>query len=156
MGRELDAAAFSASARRFLDGGTIGDASLREAATVGTALAVVAPDGARHSWFVPIVVGDRLAAFAQFLPNGAFLRFSSFARRPGEYGDCPRAEDWLDVSCIARRALRESRAGEVARDPVLTFDGIPDRVGWRVPLTTAEGKERQIFVTGPFAYAARA
>jgi hypothetical protein len=133
-----------AVARRLLASGAVGDASLRDA-RVGAALPVAGARGEVHSWFVPLVLGESLAAFVQLLPDGTLMRFSTFARRPA-------AAEWLEPARIRERAENAARAGETAGDPVLTFDRSPDRLVWAVPLTTGEGVSRRVFVAGESVY----
>jgi hypothetical protein len=140
-------------ARQLLTAGAVGDESLRRSATVLPALPVLAPDGTLHSWFVPITMRDRLAAFFQLLPDGTLMRFSSFQRRPGEFTDCPFAADWLDLYRIKARAEVQRRMDETAGEPFLTYDRSPDRLVWAVPLTQAGGEVRHVYVVGETVYA---
>lgn len=141
-------------ARRLLAAGQFGDNSLRESGVVGEALEVLHPDRQPHSWFVPVTVGDRLAAFLQFRPDGAFIRFSAFPRPTGGFEHCPSAVEWLDASKIqARAAAAQQKPGETVGRPFLTYDNAPDRLVWAVPLTHA-GQVRLLFVIGDYVYAA--
>lgn len=152
-GRAAHAAAGVArQARRLLAEGSSGDVSLRRAGTVGQAQPVLAPDGRLHSWFVPVTVGDRLAAFFQFLADGTLMRFSSFPRRSGGFSDCPLAADWLDPDQIRAHAEPQRRTDERTGEPWLTYDRAPDRLVWSVPLTDARGRVRQVYVVGRTAY----
>jgi len=147
-----DAADIDRQARRLLAQGTSGDEPLRRAGTVGHALAVLAPDGRFHSWFVPVTVGDRLAAFFQFLADGTLMRFSSFPRRSGGFADCPIAADWLDHIRIRAHTEPQRRIDETTGEPWLTYDRVPDRLVWSVPLTDAQGQVRQVYVVGKTVY----
>ena len=151
MARGHDAESIGVAAAQLLASGAVGDPQLRVAARVGAALPVMQPDGTQHSWFVPLTVGENLVAFMQILVDGTFMRFSSFQRRPGDLGGCPRAADWLDAANIRRRAQAQ-RVGAQAGEPVLTFDKVPDRIVWSVPLTDARGKTRPIYVAGTTIY----
>jgi hypothetical protein len=146
------AAGIARIARELLREGGVGDALLRRSATVLPALSVRAPGGRLHSFFVPVTVGDRLAAFFQFLPDGTLMRFSSFQRRPGELTGCPVAADWLELDRIQARAGDQRRRGETTREPFLTYDRTPDRLVWAVPLTQPGGDVRYVYVAGEAVY----
>lgn len=146
MARGHDAGAIGVAASRLFDSGAVGDAQLRIAGRVGRALPVLAPGGAVHSWFVPITVGEMLAAFLQLLPDGTLMRFSSFQTRP-------EAADWLDAARIRRRAQAECRAGEIAGEPLLTYDRSPDRLVWSVPLIDSRGGTRLVHIAGTQVFA---
>jgi hypothetical protein len=147
-----DGAGISQVAQKLLTSGGVGDEALRRSAAVLPALPVLGPGGGLHSWFVPVTVGDRLAAFFQFLPDGAFMRFSSFQRRPGDLAGCPAADDWLDSGRIQARAEVQRQADETSGEPFLTYDRTPDRLVWAVPLTQAGGQARLIYVAGETVY----
>ncbi len=147
-----DASRIARIARELLREGSVGDAPLRRSANVLPALPVRAPGGRLHSFFVPVTVGDRLAAFFQFLPDGTLMRFSSFQRRPGDFGGCPAAADWLELNRIQARAEDQRRMGETTREPFLTYDRAPDRIVWAVPLTQPGGDVRYVYVAGEAVY----
>jgi len=148
-----DADRITRAARQLLAAGSVGDEPLRRSATVVRALVVQAPGGELHSWFVPVMVGDRLAAFFQFLPDGTLMRFSSFQRRSGDLDGCPAVRDWLDTDRIRERAAAEGRTDEKAGEPFLTYDRTPDRLVWAVPLIHARGDVRLVLVAGGTVYA---
>jgi hypothetical protein len=149
----VNAARIGEAARQLLASGGVGDDLLRRSATVLRPLPVRAPAGGLHSWFVPVSVGDLLAASFQFLPDGTLMRFSSFQRRPGEFAGCPAAADWLDSDRIQARAVVQRRTNEGTGEPFLTYDRTPDRLVWAVPLTNPRGEVRLIFVAGESVYA---
>jgi hypothetical protein len=148
-----DAAGIGEAARQLLASGSVGDEPLRLSATVGSAVSVLNPGGGLHSWFVPVTVGDRLAAFFQFLPDGTLMRFSSFQRRPGELDDCPPVADWLDPDRIRARAEVQRRTDETTGEPFLSYDRTPDRLVWAVPLSDDRGDVRLLYVAGETVYA---
>ncbi|MBC8026708.1 MAG: hypothetical protein H7Y89_12000 [Steroidobacteraceae bacterium] len=150
MPRLGGAEAIVTAARRLLSGGAVGDESLREA-SVGNPVPVRARDGALHSWFVPIVLGESLAAFLQLMPDATLMRFSSFQRRPGMREGLPAAADWLDPTRIRERASGAARVGETAAEPMLTFDRNPDRLVWAVTLVSSSGA-RELYVAGETVY----
>jgi hypothetical protein len=125
------------------------------AVRVGEPLAVMDPGGAQHSWFVPLEVGEKLAGFAQLLPSLVALRVSSFQQRPHDYEHCPDVADWTDVERIAKRAAAIAKLGEQLSHPVLTFDGSPSRLAWRVDAKSPTGETRQLFIAGTATYESR-
>jgi hypothetical protein len=147
-----DATAIAKLTRELLQSGAVGDEPLRRAGKIGRPLAVLAPAGEQHSWFVPVVVNDRLVAFAQFALDGTLLRFSSFQRRPGDFENAPLAKDWLDHKRILKRAAAQRKKGEVFGEPFLTYDRTPDRLVWAVPLTDSSGVTRLAYVAGDTVY----
>ena len=139
-------------AQNLLRRGTIGSALVIASGCIETPLAVQAPDGRLHSWFVPVTVGNQLAGFFQFLPDGTFMRFSSFQRRVGELAGCPAAASWLDPDRIQARAEVQRQSDETSGKPFLTYDRTPDRLVWAVPLTKAGGDVRHVYVAGETVY----
>jgi hypothetical protein len=142
-----DAKRIAAAARRLVAELGLGDAGPRGAGRIGAALPVVSADGERHSWFVPVTVGDRLAGFLQLRPDATLLRFSTFQRRPGDLEGCPAAADWLDPERIRQRAQAQRRSGEAVGEPFLSYDRSPERIAWAVPLVSATGR-RLVYVAG--------
>lgn len=149
---EHEAADISRAAQRLLASGSFGDELLRHSGITRPALPVLAPTAELNSWFVPITVGDRLAAFFQFLPDGTFMRFSSFQRAAGALAECPAAADWLDIDQIQARAEIQRKSDETSNRPFLTYDRSPDRLVWAVPLTNAHGEVRVVYVVGETVY----
>jgi len=119
---------------------------------VGDPLAVMDPNGTQHSWFVPLEVGEKLAGFAQLLTSLVPMRISSFQRRPQDYEHCPDLADWTDVRRIATRAASLARQGEQLSEPMLTYDGNPSRLAWRVEAKSSSGGTRRLFVAGTAVY----
>lgn len=141
-----------ARALELLRGGNVAADLVTTPGRVETPLAVQAPDGRLHSWFVPVTVGNQIAAFFQFLRDGTFMRFSSFQRRTGELVGCPAAADWLEPNRIQARAQAQRQAEETIGEPFLTYDRSPDRLVWAVPLTNARGEVRFVYVAGKTVY----
>lgn len=152
MANDHEANQMRAQAKELLRGGTIGRGLIIASARIETPIAVQTPDDRLHSWFVPVTAGDRLNGFFQFLPDGTFMRFSSFQRRAGELTGCPAAADWLDASRIQARAEVQRQPEETSSKPFLTFDRAPDRLVWAVPLTNACGEVRLVYVVGETVY----
>jgi len=124
------------------------------AVRVGEPLAVMDPNGTQHSWFVPLEVGGKLAGFAQLLTSLVPMRVSSFQRRPLDYEHCPDVADWTDIHRIATRAASMARQGEQLSEPVLTYDGNPNRLAWKVEAKSSSGETRLLFVAGTAVYEA--
>jgi hypothetical protein len=141
-----------ALAQNLLRDGTIGSALVAASGRIETPIAVQMPDGGLHSWFVPVTIGDQIAGFFQFLPDGTFMRFSSFQRRADELAGCPAAADWLDPNRIKARAEAKRQPDERSSKPFLTYDRTPDRLVWAVRLTHARGEVRLIYVVGETVY----
>jgi hypothetical protein len=139
-------------AQRLLESGSVNDELIRQYATIHPALPVLESTGKLNSWFVPILVGDRMAAFFQFLPDGTFMRFSSFQHKAGDLAGCPPATDWLDLNRIQARAEIQRQSDETSNKPFFTYDRSPDRLVWAVPLTNAHGEVRLIYVVGEMVY----
>lgn len=136
-----------------LETGPIGDAALPEAARVLEPIRVAEPDvDGLHSWFVPVAVGDRLAGFAELLPDLELARYSSFQRRPGDAVGLPDLAAWTDPETIRQRAGRGSHPDETLGEPILTYDREPARLAWRVRATDPEGHSRSLFVAGDYVY----
>ncbi len=152
MPTERDAEMISETSRQLLARGDVGDEQLHRSGTVAGAIPIIAPGGGLHGWFVPVTVGDRLAAFFQFLRDGTLTRFSSFQRRPGECGDCPLSADWIDRERIKGRAEVQRMEDETAGEPFLSFDRSPDRLVWAVRMTDRSGKERLVYIVGDTVY----
>ena len=148
MGDEREMTRVRARAQELLRGGEAGSSLAMEAGTVGTPIAVRAPGGELHSWFVPVTVGERLAGYFRFLPDLTVMGYSSFQRREESVEGCPPAEWWVDGEVVRRRAAEKARPGESAGEPVLSYDRGPSRLAWVVRLTRAGGGVRTVFVAG--------
>jgi hypothetical protein len=129
-------------------------ALVRQKGVVGTPLAVTGPEGDLQSWLAPVLAGDLLAGFFRTDPDLADWRWISFQRRQDSLAGCPLAADWLNPAAIRRRAGTLARPGETAGTPVLSYDQIPDRLAWAVPLLATGSGSRTVFVTGPTAWPA--
>lgn len=109
-----------------------------------------------ESWFVPLVAQDvkqeRLVAYLRFTPGHVLRGISSFLSQPSRLDSCPLAADWLDEHRIAARAQALGAPGEHAGAPMLSFDGVPDRLAWAVPLQGPGAASRWVFVAGTSAW----
>ncbi|HET7793683.1 MAG TPA: hypothetical protein VFL64_09895 [Rhizobacter sp.] len=140
-----EARAVEQDARRALDGSQL---MLPREARVGTPVPVRALAGRLESWFVPVLAGDWLVAYLRFSPLRMLRASSSFMRHTGDMSECPLAADWLDVELIRERAEDCAHFDETAGEPMLSFDGAPDRLAWAVPLQRAGVTGRWLFVAG--------
>ncbi len=143
-----------ARARALLRSGEPASSIVRESGRIGTPIAVLAPDGVLHSWFVPITVGTRLAGFFQFLPDQTMMRYSSFQRRDDSLEGCPSAESWIDAETIRHCAQKSARPGETVGRPFLTYDRVPSRLAWAVLLTSPNGATRTLHIAGQVVWEA--
>ena len=148
---ELDrkALVIEREAQRALAGG--GHAMPREA-KLRPALPVRTLAGELHDWFVPVVVGDRIVAFMRYTPRCVLKGTSSFMRQPGVIEGCPLAADWLDEERIRLRAKALAAPGEDVGEAMLSFDGVPDRLAWALPLRRQGAEPRWVFVAGTAAW----
>lgn len=100
-------------------------------------------DGRLAAWFVPLIDGSTIVGFVEVLPDLTHRRTSSFGGRGGGMD----AADWVDPDVVARRAAAHLRPGEVPGTPFLSFDGVPDRLAWAVPVNGLDGP-RMVWVAG--------
>ena len=143
------------TARKLLRTGVMTDAWTRRNGEVRQALPVEFPKGKLQSWFVPVVYEDRLLGFFELTPELIPDRYSSFQRQEGWTEGCPAAADWLDPETIRRRVAKLLRADETAGEPYLSYDIVPSRLAWAVPVTTAAGSQRVVFVAGEAVFESR-
>ena len=141
------------AAERLLDQGFLA-AARDPAVTVGKPLPVVDAAAQQHSWFVPLQHGSRLAGFAQLSMQLEPLRVSSFQRNPSSYDACPDVADWTDPARVLERAATQARSDEQLSQPVLSFDGDPSRLAWRVEAQNSAGERRILYVAGTVVYEA--
>lgn len=121
---------------------------VRREGKVAEAIAIRTPDGTLHSWFVAVTVNDRIVGFFQLLPDLTPIRWSTFQRREDSLAACPPAAHWLDRAAIRDRAAALAGGDETAGPPALSYDRVPDRIAWAVPLVSADGATRTVFVAG--------
>lgn len=121
------------------------------AGQIGEPLAVRDAGGSQVSWFVPVEDSGYLVGFVELLPDLTHKRTSSFQRRPGSYEGCPAAPLWLDTAVVLDTARSQMQPEEVAGEPYLSFDRVPDRLAWAVPVRGAGGS-RTIYVAGEAAW----
>ncbi len=139
-------------AESLLRGGSFGNPLVAGSGRIGEPIEVQTPDGRLHSWFVPVIVSDRLAGFFQFLPDLTLMRYSSFQRMDDSLEGCPAAESWIDPAAIRRQAENKARPGETVGAPVFTYDRAPSRLAWAIPLKSQAGATRTLFIAGNAAW----
>jgi hypothetical protein len=110
---------------------------------------VRSPAGEPAGWFVPVARGDALLGFIQMDVAGRFHRSATFA--PGAK---VRTSDWLDADTIRKRARRQVGPEDDLGEPVLSYDGSPDRLAWLLVAAGPDGRERRVFVAGTAAWRA--
>lgn len=118
----------------------------------GEARPVLDAAGQLHAWWAPFVRDGRLLAFVLLTPTLELQRFSLLAG--GRPEAAPVAVDWLDEAKIAARAMAQAGDGARAGVPVLSFDGVPDRLAWRVPIEWPDGSRTHCFVAGESVWSA--
>jgi hypothetical protein len=118
------------------------------AAQVLEPLAVHAPDGSLHSWFVPVADGETLLGFAELLADLSMTRYSSFQRRAESTDGCPSVAQWTCPSAVLATIEPHLLPGEIPGEPVLTFDRVPSRLAWAVDVAAPDGTHRRLFVAG--------
>jgi hypothetical protein len=143
------------AAKQFFAGGVVEDPWVRSHARLEQPVEVVAPDGARAAWFVPAVAEQSLVGYLLLDPALQLIKWSAFQRRPGSLERCPKANAWIDPERVVEIARQAARADTEFGIPTLSYDGVLDRIAWRVPATAPDGKTSTIFVAGEFAYAAK-
>jgi hypothetical protein len=148
MTNDREVAGILARVRALLRSGDVGSSLVRESGRIGAPIPVLAPDSQLHSWFVPVTIGNGLAAFFQLLPDLTMMRYSSFQKRDDSMEGCPSAELWIDAETVRRRAQERARPGETVGQPFLTYDRAPSRLVWAVPLTSPDGTTRTLHVAG--------
>lgn len=144
--------ALADDARALLDQGTLTGTWLRRRGTVATPVPVVNPEGRPESWFVPVVVGEAIAGY--FRVTAGDWSWHAFMRHEGSLTGCPPASLWLDPEGIRERARSLAAPDEAVGTPSLSYDGVPDRLAWAVPLHGPDGATRVVFVAGRAAWPA--
>lgn len=136
------------TAKKLLQTSNMVSAWVRKNGKVGTAIPIASPRGTIQSWFVPLIMKDRLLGFFTLGCDSQSHRYSSFQRHDGQLDACPPVADWTHPSTISQRAKKLQRSGETAGAPYLSYDTIPSRLAWAVPFTSPAGRQRIVFVAG--------
>lgn len=110
--------------------------------------------GTAAGWMVPVAFEDRLLGFAQLGVDGTFRRYAAFHQRPRDVENCPSVASWTDPPAIRERARAAAGADARLTDPVLTFEGSPDRIVWQVTAIDPAGRRLHVHVAGDRAWIA--
>lgn len=148
-----DPSTVAAAARDWLAEGA---PALPPGAALHAPLPIHTPTGRLDGWFVPVVAGAHLVAYLRFTAQGVRRGLSSFQRQPGATAGCPLAADWLDEARITARARAAAVSGGNAAAPVLSYDGSPDRLAWRVVFSPIGSAPCCVCVAGTSAWACAA
>lgn len=143
------------AAKQLFAAGAVEDPWVRSHAQLEQPIEVMAPGGSRAAWFVPVVAEQSLVGYLLLDPALQLIKWSSFQRRPGSLERCPKANAWIDPERVVAIARQAARANTQLGTPTLSYDGVLDRLAWRVPATARDGKTSTILVAGEFAYAAK-
>jgi hypothetical protein len=133
----------------------IEDPKLLKLGRIGTPIRLFTPLGDMHSWFVPVLIVERLVGFFQLDSVGEFMRFSSFNTSPGVFDTCPSADNWLNRNRIIMTAKSMAHDNEILDKPFLSYDGSPERIAWIVKARSSAGECRNLMVTGDVVYVGR-
>jgi hypothetical protein len=121
------------------------------AADVAEPIEVRDAHGVIRSWFVPIIDGDRIAGFVELDIDLRHRRTSMFGRGSGSNRALPAAASWIDPDAVLERARPQLSVGDVPGVPYLSFDGVPDRIAWAVPVSRPT-RTYTIYVAGDAAW----
>ena len=127
-------------ARALLDSGAAGDATARQG-EIGRPIPVEFPRGILQGWFVPLISGTKVLGYFHFRDDATLLSYSGFPKPVA-------AELWTDPEAIRRRGETGARPGEEAQVPYLTYDRVPARLAWAVPLREKSRPHRNVLVAG--------
>ena len=151
-GGDPGAASIAAAARAWL--GEAGP-GFGVPATLAAPRLISRPTGEPDGWFVPLRSSEQLLGYLRFTADGARRGLSSFQRQRGDLSSCPLAADWLDAQRIvglARTQGAADAAAATASAPVLSYDGSPERLAWRVEFTAPNGRRFSVCVAGTSAW----
>lgn len=148
-GGDPDAAAIAAAARAWL---SEAGASFGAPAALAAPRIISGPAGEPDGWFVPLLAGEQLLGYLRFTADGTRRGLSSFQRQRGDLSSCPLAADWLDPDRVAACARRQATPDATASAPLLTYDGSPERLAWRVDFTAPNGQRFSVCVAGMSAW----
>ena len=143
------------AAKALLDDGAMADGWTRQHGEVRTAIPVEFPKHVVHSWFVPVTHGDLLLGFFELTPELFARRYASFQKRDGSLEGCPPVLDWVDHETVRRKAARHVGLNVVMGEPYLSYDNYPSRLAWAVPVRSANGSSRVVFVAGDAVFESR-
>ena len=138
----------------FFKSGLIGSAFVEREGSVAAPIPIRNLEGNVVSWFVPVIVLDRIAGFFQFTKDLEFLRYASFQKNM-KVDDFPLAASWIDLGTIQKKIAGLIRENEIASTPFLTYDGNISKIAWGIKITNSKGDQRVIYVAGDYVYPQR-
>lgn len=138
-------------ARAHLKSGPGIEAVVRREGTAGKPIPVEHPKGSVTHWFLPVAVGGRLAGYFLFDAGLGFQQYSSFLRGSTRVEGAPDLGSWTDPQRVLQSAAGSAH-GRSLGEPYLTYDGVPARLTWAVPLLSDDGAS-VLFVAGEHVYA---
>lgn len=105
-------------------------------------------------WTVPVMIKDKVAAFARVLPDGRVAALGVLYRDPKHIEECPTTIYGMDADQALRLAAEKlhPQEGETASKPVFVHDGPHGREAWLIEVVKKGVASRWIFVTPAFAY----
>jgi hypothetical protein len=137
-------------ARDHLKSGAGVETVVRKEGRVGQPIPVEHPRGSITHWFVPVAVNGRLAGYFLFDSQGALLGYSSFLRGTDRVEGAPELGSWTEPEGVLRTASK-SASGRTLGKPYLTYDGVPSRLAWAVPIQSESGPT-VLYVAGDHMY----
>lgn len=123
---------------------------VRRKGRVADPIPVEHPRGSVTHWFVPVAVDGRLAGYFLFDTQLVLQRYSSFLHRSDSVEGAPDLGSWTELPRVVRTAAK-SAPGLKVGDPYLTYDGVPSRLAWAVPIQS-KGGAPVLYVAGDHVY----
>ncbi|MEJ2407427.1 MAG: hypothetical protein P8171_24770 [Candidatus Thiodiazotropha sp.] len=154
MPEQTESAKLTKQAEHLLVSGQFGGDTASRNGRVGDPIPVLNPNGARHAWFIPVTLGERIAGFFLFSPDARLLSYSSFQHRKGELDTCPLSATWTDKKAILQVAGKGMLDDERVRDIYLGYDGEPSRLAWVIETELPGGQTRTLYVAGNSVWSA--
>lgn len=113
---------------------------------------IISPDGKMSSWFVGIVVENKIVSFMRFDIDLRLMEHSMFYHQSRSLDECPLAKIWLDPNTVLELAKTRAASGDELMEPVLSYDKSPSRIAWAVKFKNESRKIGTIFVAGEYVY----
>jgi hypothetical protein len=120
--------------------------------SLASPIPVMSPAGSQAAWFVGVTVSGKLVGYLLLDRDGNFLKWSSFQHHPGSLAECPDAADWTSPQRVLETAKRTVDAGVRLETPFLSYDGVLDRLAWRVAAIDRHGSIKTLCVAGTFVF----
>jgi hypothetical protein len=123
---------------------------VRQRGRVGRPIPVEHPRGSITHWFVPVAIDERLAGYLLFDAKRELRGYSSFLRGSDTVEGAPDLGSWTDPEVVLKTAAK-SASGRIFGEPYMTYDGVPSRLAWAVPIQS-EGGPAVLYVAGEHMY----